>query len=525
MAASQVFKRAVYVDQNSVSTEYYHREEGNIFEKEEVKVKIEVRCRSACDLTDFSKCGTPIVQFATAPLTTVERGDYQSDAFVGNHLSGNLGQSDDSTHNATEPVGSGALVCASRNQPLFSSVPLVTINLDPEQLRRFVQLTSHAFRVFYIRQENSFSQLQVTKNIFNGLMNECQVFPQFRDFLLDFKWKTKECEIAPPRIKFRPDFNYTNGYTGQRFETAYIIRFMEFTNRTVARPWSLRQFAVYHRSIPDIPEYRSTWILVGSSRRTEDCVGKHAESLNNSPHTNPFELHIMFLDIVIASWRPYLQHLLERVELSSTKAVLTAIGGKGTLRDVYEVDEKDFQKLKTIEDQTCDALLCLDSTLDTVNTLTDMYHQCYRIAPKTAKSVKPIAKGPCVTDPIWFALVEKQKDIAYARKKVEALLAKICNTRSLISTLLERRNGFNLHQQMSALQSLQRQGQEENAIMRQLAEKGSRDSASVRILTIITLIYLPCTVVSVSIRACSMKQHADDTIELLFDPVRSTQGT
>lgn len=49
---------------------------------------------------------------------------------------------------------------------------------------------------------------------------------------------------------------------------------------------------------------------------------------------------------------------------------------------------------------------------------------------------------------------------------------------------------------MSALQSLQRQGQEENAIMRQLAEKGIRDSASVRILTIITLIYLPCTVVS-----------------------------
>jgi hypothetical protein len=35
-------------------------------------------------------------------------------------------------------------------------------------------------------------------------------------------------------------------------------------------------------------------------------------------------------------------------------------------------------------------------------------------------------------------------------------------------------------------------------MMRQLAEKNSYDPASVRILTIITLIYLPCTVVSVS---------------------------
>jgi Mg2+ and Co2+ transporter CorA len=52
---------------------------------------------------------------------------------------------------------------------------------------------------------------------------------------------------------------------------------------------------------------------------------------------------------------------------------------------------------------------------------------------------------------------------------------------------------------MFALQSLEREAQSENATMRQLAEKGNRDATSVRILTIITLIYLPCTVVSVSL--------------------------
>lgn len=141
----------------------------------------------------------------------------------------------------------------------------------------------------------------------------------------------------------------------------------------------------------------------------------------------------MFLDIVIASWRPYLLHLLERVELSSTKAVLTAIGKKDTLRTLCEIDEKDFQKLKGIEDQSCDALLCLDSTLDTVNALTDMYHQCYKPGPKTDAPGKSMENGAYASDAIWFALVEKQKDVAYARKKVEALLAKIRNTRSLIS--------------------------------------------------------------------------------------------
>ncbi|KAF2848959.1 hypothetical protein T440DRAFT_519540 [Plenodomus tracheiphilus IPT5] len=374
---------------------------------------------------------------------------------------------------------------------------LAIIDLNPQQLCSFVQRTTHSFRVFYIRQAHSYRRLQVTKDVFNVLLHECQVFPQFRDFLPDFKFKTKEKEVAPPRIKFRPGNDPIDRFIGRGFETAYILRFMELTNRTPSRPWSLRQFAVYHKSTPNVSDYCSTWILVGGSKRTEGCVDKHAESLNESPQTSPFELHVMLLDIVIASWRPYLLHLLERVEISSTKAVLAAVGGtKGTLRDVYEINEKDFQKLKGIEDQTCDALLCLESTLDTVNVLADMYNQCYRPSHKAGASRRSAAKGPCIGDAIFFSLLEKEKDVAYARKKAETLLAKIRNTRSLISTLLECRNGYNLHQQISALQSLQRQGQEENAIMRQLAEKGSRDSASVRILTIITLIYLPCTVVS-----------------------------
>jgi hypothetical protein len=59
-------------------------------------------------------------------------------------------------------------------------------------------------------------------------------------------------------------------------------------------------------------------------------------------------------------------------------------------------------------------------------------------------------------------------------------------------------NGYSLDQQMLALQNLEQQAHNENAIIRQLAEKGSYNFASIRILTIITLVYLPCTVVSVS---------------------------
>jgi hypothetical protein len=124
------------------------------------------------------------------------------------------------------------------------------------------------------------------------------------------------------------------------------------------------------------------------------------------------------------------------------------------------------------------------------------------------------------SDAVVFALREKAKEIAYTRKKAEALLSKVQNTRTLvrnrfnyifcladqdtdtflqISSLLERESGQNLNQQISALHKLEKQGQDESAIMRRLAEKNSRDSSSMRVLTIITMIYLPCTIVSVSL--------------------------
>jgi hypothetical protein len=60
--------------------------------------------------------------------------------------------------------------------------------------------------------------------------------------------------------------------------------------------------------------------------------------------------------------------------------------------------------------------------------------------------------------------------------------------------------------------------------MREIAEKNSRDSSSMRVLTIITMIYLPCTIVSVSfnllIRSTVTKFNNS---ELLLDTVRQPE--
>ncbi|ORY12266.1 hypothetical protein BCR34DRAFT_624442 [Clohesyomyces aquaticus] len=154
------------------------------------------------------------------------------------------------------------------------------------------------------------------------------------------------------------------------------------------------------------------------------------------------------------------------------------IGDEDDEDNFMSIDVEDHQQLKHIEDQIADLILCLDSTLDTVTTFMEMYEQFRNYRGSEISVETPSRKSAYGTDAVIFALKEKTTEIGYTRKKAEALLSKVQNTRTLISSLLERQSGHNINQQIAALQNLEKQAQEENATMRQLAEKNSRDSSS-----------------------------------------------
>ena len=59
-----------------------------------------------------------------------------------------------------------------------------------------------------------------------------------------------------------------------------------------------------------------------------------------------------------------------------------------------------------------------------------------------------------------------------------------------LSNILDLGNG-------SSFKQLAEEARNENISMRRLAEKTTQDAAAVKVLTIITLVYLPATVVSV----------------------------
>jgi hypothetical protein len=99
----------------------------------------------------------------------------------------------------------------------------------------------------------------------------------------------------------------------------------------------------------------------------------------------------------------------------SEKAFLMEFGTGDCFTKSCTVDVQDYQNLKDIEDRATDVLLCLDSILNNVIAIRDMYR---RVNPH--RDVSP-SQSLQDEDPILFLLEEKEKEVAYWRKKVEAL--------------------------------------------------------------------------------------------------------
>jgi hypothetical protein len=336
MEVSQYFERTLFYDRSPAADEYYERSAGLIFENDISRCRIEV-CYQSCR--------------ATLEHTTVQPGDNEDterdskgpresckdnsldgiDSGDGNKVYDSDGDFWPSGHaSSTELPDALDQRRGGSNPPLYPGRPKLTIHaLDVTDIDTFGRETKHNFRVFYVRQRHSHSRLQITKEVFEELLRSCHAFPRFNEYLIGFGSKQSENEVGPPPLKFRALYTgrstYRQGFGSLTainssdliahfyLECSYILRYVEFTDRPKKKPWSLRQFAVYHRYKQSDQKPCSTWILVGASQRTEARLDHYTRSIEDLMRVNPFELHVIFLDTAIATWRPYLVYLTQLV--------------------------------------------------------------------------------------------------------------------------------------------------------------------------------------------------------------------
>ncbi|KAL8900753.1 MAG: hypothetical protein Q9192_000912 [Flavoplaca navasiana] len=314
-------------------------------------------------------------------------------------------------------------------------------------------------RLLQIRVNDPKDRLSITRGLFDDLLRQFEIFPRFREFVLLFGAKHGENEIGPPHMRFRRLVPFGSSSR----ECAYGLRFVELNHRGTREPWSVRQTAIYHRYM--LEGKASTWIMISPSVKIKASLNKYVSSSENLAALNPFEIHVILLDTALGNWRSYIIYLTEEVSKQTDRVLVASISDRDQLQ-LLDIGER--QILKDFEDKVLDVLLALDSTIHTIRSLTEKYHQLCQDSSFFDNDCKH-GEYDCIA----VALQEKGQEVSLTRTKVETLHSKIQSTISLLSSLLDLGNS-------SALKVLAEEARMENAAMRALAEKSTNDAAAVK---------------------------------------------
>ncbi|KAH8817013.1 hypothetical protein F5884DRAFT_241855 [Xylogone sp. PMI_703] len=375
-------------------------------------------------------------------------------------------------------------------------IPLETNICDPTELKT-IRNAPDSCQIFCIKQRNSYSRLQITRELFTQLLESYWVFPRFWEYTRSFGFKTKENDLINAPFEFRqrqsaikPDNELKS------FECAYGFRFVEMNNRVSVGvdnpdydPWSVRQSAIYQQY--DSQHDRIMFILISPSRSVQEALRLALSNAATFSYKQPnaFDLHRTIISTLYENWRLYIGSLESLIRHQTEHITLAQVQDEGVklspLRD-FAINFVDRQRLKMIEDKVLDLTIIFESLH---NTLTELRRQCQM---HCRGDICPHCNCPVVIGKLEEQIRETEVNL----KRVEVLYRRCQSTAQLLSDLLNYENAHIAQANEKILNDLMKEAKEENSKMRILTEKSTKDAAAVKILTTITLIYLPTTVVA-----------------------------
>ncbi|KAF2805158.1 uncharacterized protein BDZ99DRAFT_574767 [Mytilinidion resinicola] len=337
----------------------------------------------------------------------------------------------------------------------------------------------HAQPMFFIRfTRNSNSRLSPSQALFDGLLHKFSVNPRFKEFVMSFGQKNKEYDFAPPTCRFR----FSKGDKAMKtkqYECLYGLRYVADNGNVDGKErWSVRQYAVYQRYDPS--RSQNVWIFIGIPKRSslERHIIAYTRRQDNSDPAQAFALHLTMIEASLVEWRWYLNDMTQRVQDQSDRITLADVAKDKVdgLPD-FKIDFRDRQRLKTLEDSILNLHVMLESTIGTISSLTKHLSRVsgHRDEEESAFLINGYNE----------ALDESKLYLA----KAGVLDKRVHGASFLLSGLLDYENAY-------SLRLLAEEARQDNLAMRHLTEKATKDSGAIKIITIITVFFLPATVVA-----------------------------
>ncbi|KAG4422124.1 hypothetical protein IFR04_004751 [Cadophora malorum] len=346
-------------------------------------------------------------------------------------------------------------------------------------------------QIFTIQQDRSWTTVNIPREIFETFMETYSITPNFWKCVFTFGRKSEENEFEFPGFNCRKARAEKSG-TALNYEFSYMLRRAELNGRSEEdgeSPWSIRQTAVYHKLTCDDRSNvsGSTFLLVAPSDNFKsqftDCL--ESSTADETETLSCWNTHRILCADSLRGWSDYMVWLQKKLKEQSNEIVLATVGNnKANLSPLtdFNINFEHRQELKIVEDQVLDLQVILPSLVDASH---GIRAACARFAAESSTQGRDKFDLDSIIDE--FEDYEEQANLLTERAKT--LKANAESTAQLLSDLLS-------YEEAVALKDLASETQTESHFMCQMAEKSTKDAAAVKILTIITLVYLPTTIVA-----------------------------
>ncbi|RDW57310.1 hypothetical protein BP5796_12760 [Coleophoma crateriformis] len=353
-------------------------------------------------------------------------------------------------------------------------------------------------RFIYFYAGHSRSPLRVNRQILLRILSYHQVMPGYIDFLLVFGFQDEPRDL---RFSGFREQNLLNtpirgpavemlGRSGRQFQLCYNLKAANCISlaqtKVEHKVWSIRQAAIHHQF--DIETGTSLWIVTKGDKEIKDRI----EDLNGpigQPEDRDFSspeecfrrtlgVHMVYCNWATEDWRWYIQWLEEVLDHGTEKVFAPRKQNRGC----YVFEPREVQEVQSYEEKIHIAIMMLDGNINILRSLKRFYGHLM-----VSKNFP--WKSECSDDIMEFTdkLSVMIYDLEMQTSRIN-LLVKISGDRKALASTSR------------VMQHIQAQGTEKMERMTEsthnLGIMAQKEAIAVRIITVVTVIFLPATFVS-----------------------------
>ncbi|QKX54773.1 uncharacterized protein TRUGW13939_01862 [Talaromyces rugulosus] len=325
-----------------------------------------------------------------------------------------------------------------------------------------------------ILQQTSWGALTITGEAAQKLFSSLTVFPEFLTILNAFGERT--CLQSDGHGSFQ-----TVSHTQPKsFECAYHLRRVEEHGREEEsnNPWSIRQMGVYHKHDAKLGSHN--FILINPPKHLKERL----TSLLTNSEVNPSwqDIHLVLFSSASRNWPSYVSWIDEQFQeakLNAHSATNNYAPDTKSLRNP-DISISDAQNIELIRNNICDTKRYLSSNYTVISAINDIISQTY--TPTTIRGNQHIITH--------LNLAKEQV------QRLSAILEMLESTSTLIHNISEVRSLEALEQNAYIANEVSQRTEAGNQLTLRLMRKSYKDAHTLKMITIVTLLYLPASFIA-----------------------------